>query len=117
MAMVIKLEGDKELERMLKRCKSKTKLRACVKRSGATLQRYAMKNAPYDTGNLRRSLTLRLTDGGMTAECGTPLEYGVYQEVGTRFMNAHPYLKPALETAGAEFKANIRAVVESETRG
>lgn len=114
-AVTLTLKGDKELQKMLERCKSKEKLKACVKRSGATLHEFSMRNSPYDTGMLRRSIHLRLTDGGMTAEVGPTMDYGIYQELGTRFMGAHPYLRPALETAGAEFKANVEKVVRQET--
>jgi HK97 gp10 family phage protein len=113
----IKLEGDKELKRMLRKCQNKGKIQACVKRSGATLQRTAMQKAPVDTGTLKRSITLQLTDGGMTAEVQPTVHYGAYVELGTRYMSARPYLRPALETAGAELKANITRVVQSETGG
>ena len=113
----IKLEGDKDLQRMLQRCKDKSKIQACIKNSGSTLQQYAQKNAPVDTGTLRRSITLALTDGGMAAEVQPTVNYGAYVELGTRFMSAQPYLRPALETAQAEFKANIERVIVSEIGG
>lgn len=107
----IKLEGDRELKAVIKNCKDLSKIKACVSRSGATLHKTAQKDAPVDTGTLRRSIMLEIKDNGMTAEVGPTVHYGLYQEVGTRFMNAHPYLRPALETAGAEFKANIEKIV------
>lgn len=114
-AFKVELKGDKELQKMLERCKSKEKIKACVMKSGATLQEYAQGNAPVDTGNLKRSIGLSMKDGGMTAEVKPSAEYAPYVELGTRFMSAHPYLRPALETAGAEFKANVEKVVRQET--
>jgi len=50
------------------------------------------------TGNLRRSITHEV---GGSAEhpyvrIGTNVRYGIYQELGTRFHPAHPFLRPAL---------------------
>ncbi|MGI6117835.1 MAG: HK97-gp10 family putative phage morphogenesis protein [Bilifractor sp.] len=115
--MKITLKGDKELEKMLKRCKNPAKIKACVSRSGSTLQKTAQQNAPVDTGTLRRSITIEMKDGGMTAEVAPHVHYAAYQELGTRFIPAHPYLRPAFETASAEFKANLEKVVQSETGG
>ena len=113
----IKLEGDKELQRMLKRCKNPDKIKACVKNAGSTMQQTAQRNAPVDTGTLRRSIMLNITNGGMQAEVQPTVHYGAYVELGTRFMSARPYLKPALETAGAELKANLEQVIQEETGG
>ena len=33
---------------------------------------------------------------------GTPVEYGVYQEFGTRKMNAQPFLRPAMDIVSGE---------------
>lgn len=113
----ITLKGDKELQKMIKKCKNPAKIKACVSRSGATLQTTAQRDAPVDTGTLRRSITLEIKDNGMTAEVAPHVHYAAYQEFGTRFIPAHPYLRPALETASAEFKANVEKVVKSETEG
>ena len=114
-AVTLTLKGDKELQKMLERCKSKEKIKACVMKSGATLQEYAQGNAPVDTGTLKRSIGLSMKDGGMTAEVKPSAEYAPYVELGTRFMGAQPYLRPALEKAGAEFKGNLEKVVRQET--
>ena len=52
--------------------------------------------APVDTGFLRNSIqTLSVTS--REAVIGVGAEYGVYQEMGTRFMRAQPIMRPALE--------------------
>lgn len=66
-----------------------------VKLNGAELQQKAQRNAPVDTGNLRRSINLSIKDGGMTAEITAMAEYSGYVEYGTRFMNAQPFIAPA----------------------
>ena len=55
--------------------------------------------APVDTGNLRRSITHEVEEDakGWYARYGTNVQYGIYQELGTRHHASHPYLRPALE--------------------
>jgi len=33
---------------------------------------------------------------------GTPVEYAIYQEFGTRKMNAQPFLRPAMDVVSGE---------------
>lgn len=61
----------------------------------------AKQYAPVDTGRLRSSITWTLgVDGrGLYALIGSNVEYALFQELGTRFSPAHPYLRPALAAA------------------
>ena len=83
-----------------------------VRYHGAALQRKAMTAAPVDTGNLKRSVDLEITDGGLTATVEPTEEYASYVEYGTRFMNAQPYMRPSLEDQGAAFKADLGKLVK-----
>lgn len=54
----------------------------------------------YVGGTLRSSLTWELVqESGLSAKVGTNVEYGPYVELGTRYMRAQPYLRPALAEA------------------
>ena len=59
----------------------------------------AKRLAPVDTGNLRRSLTHELGRSGLNqyVRIGSNVEYAVFQELGTRYHPAQPYLRPAAE--------------------
>lgn len=59
----------------------------------------AKRNAPVDTGTLRRSITHELSRRGLakTVRIGTNIYYAIFQEIGTIFHPAHPYLRPALD--------------------
>lgn len=49
------------------------------------------------TGNLRRSIFHEVFKGAKPfARVGTNVFYAVYQEIGTRFHAAHPFLRPAM---------------------
>ena len=90
--MKIRIEG---IDKLNKGLNDLTKLEAAkniVKQSGAELQQKAMRNAPVDTGTLKRSIKLDLKDGGMTAEVRATAEYAPYVEFGTRFMYPRPFM-------------------------
>jgi phage gpG-like protein len=48
-------------------------------------------------GDLQRSIAHEMSEDKQTAFVGTNLEYGYYLEVGTRKMEARPYLRSTLE--------------------
>ena len=54
-------------------------------------------NAPVLTGHLRRSITHELGNVGFDqfVRIGTNVNYAIFQEIGTRFHPAHPFLRPA----------------------
>lgn len=109
--MGVKLIGFEKLDAKLTKNMDLSKVKATVKKNGAQLQKTAQKNTPIDTGNLRQKITLEITDGGKTAEVESTAEYGAYVELGTRFMKAQPYLKPAFEEQKEKFKADMKELV------
>ncbi len=62
----------------------------------------AKRRCPYDTGNLEKSITDRVTNknGEIVGEVGTNVEYAIYVEYGTNHgtyrIPAQPYLRPAI---------------------
>ena len=48
----------------------------------------------------------------MSAEVEPTAEYGPYDELGTRFMEAQPYLKPAFDDQKERFKKDMKKLVE-----
>jgi len=59
----------------------------------------AKEHAPVDTGTLRRSITHELredSDGNQFVRIGTNVQYAVFQEFGTKFHAAHPFMRPAM---------------------
>ena len=124
----IKLTGMKELEKQLKKNTSKSEVKNIIRKQGAELQRGAQREADFkghyewekgkgsvfkpQTGNLKREIKLDIKDGGMTAEVWSEAEYAPYVELGTRYMEAQPYLKPALEKQETNFKKEMRKLVE-----
>lgn len=106
--MGVKVTGFKELEVKLKKNADMNEVKRIVRKNGAELQQKSQRKAPVDTGNLKRSIGLEITDAGRTAEVEPTADYGAYVELGTRFMNAQPFLGPAFNEQKEKFKQDMR---------
>lgn len=108
----IKIVGMEKLQKKLKDNVRMEDVKRVVRHNGAEMQTKAMQNAPVDTGTLKRSIGLEITDGGMSAEVNPTADYSAYVELGTRFMEAQPYLKPAFDEQKEKFKKDMKKLVE-----
>ena len=72
-----------------------------LNRRANRVRNMAKRLAPVDRGILRASIQyeIRKERGELTARIGTNVKYAVYQEFGTRYMKAQPFLRPALKAA------------------
>lgn len=104
--MKIKIQGLKELERALKSIeKSEDKVKMLVKRNGARLHQQISRQAQkgvafkkgYSKGMIKKTLKLELANDGKTAVVGSNMNYAPYQEYGTRFMSAQPFMKIGMD--------------------
>lgn len=109
--MGVRLVGFEKLEAKLTKNMDLSAVRTKVRKNGSEMMKKAKRNAPVDTGNLMSSIDLEITDGGMTAEVEPTADYGAYVELGTRFMNAQPYLKPAFDEQKGKFKSDMKKLV------
>lgn len=119
----IKIVGMEKLQKKLKQNVRMDDVKRQVRKHGAEMQTKAQRNAPVGTpestgipgyvgGTLKRSIGLEITDGGMSAEVEPTAEYAPYVELGTRFMEAQPYLKPAFDEQKEKFKKDMKKLVE-----
>ena len=83
-----------------------------LEKCGLTAERFAKKLAPYDTGNLRNSITHDVDDVEPAAYIGTNVEYAPYVCLGTIHMKAQPFLKPAVADHANEY----RKIIENELK-
>ena len=90
----------------------KSSLLRGMEKCGLTAERFAKKLAPYDTGNLRNSITHEVDDGEPSAYIGTNVEYAPYVCLGTIHMNAQPFLKPAVN----DHKDEYRKILENSLK-
>lgn len=119
----VEIVGIEKLQLKIRTNLGKQAVKEIIKQNGAELQQKAQRNAPVGTpestgipgyigGTLKRSIELEIKDGGMTAEVGAKAEYGAYVEVGTRFMDAQPYIKPAFDEQKVQFKKDMDRLVK-----
>lgn len=99
--MNFNLRGMDELSAYLGRMANFDGAREVVKMNGAELQKNMMRQAPVDTGHMKRSITLTLH--GLTVRVTPTAEYAGYVEYGTRFMTAQPFVRPSFETQKQKF--------------
>lgn len=130
--MSIEIQGIDELNERLTRMIEPQKLEQVLGRACALVERSAKQKAPKDTGELRRSITSKVSDG--VGIVYTPLEYAPYVEYGTGLFaetsgranvpwsyqddegNWHstsgqkpqPFMRPALDENREEVKRIIR---------
>ncbi len=106
-----------------------------VKQTAQQVQGAAKSNAPYATGFLQSSIYVSDWEGSdygqtgpppgdsyllpevqpdndTTAIVGVAANYGIYQEMGTRFMGAQPYFYPAVDEGQGFFDAELSTFEE-----
>jgi len=107
----------KGLERLLAQFPQKTKKAIAVSldQAGLIVRNTAKENAPYLTGNLRRSITHKVLKGTV-AEVGTDVIYARMREFNTRRL-PNGYLRPALSKNKSKimqiFERNLNKVTKS----
>ena len=113
---VIRIEGLEELQKQLKKNANMDDVKKVVRQNGSQLQQKIQRKADftkgYQTGATKRSVTLEFSGDGLTAESGPTTEYAEYLEFGTRFMDAQPFVKPALEEQSKKFESDLRKLME-----
>lgn len=112
----IRVEGIKELQKRLKQNVTLDDVKKVVRQNGSQLQTKMKRRADFDkgyqTGATKRSIELEITDSGFTAEVEPTTEYSPYLEYGTRFMDAQPFVRPALLEQEVKFKNDMQKLVK-----
>ena len=94
----------------------------------ASVRSKAVRLAPVDTAHLRNSISWKTSLSGegdwsgmpdpktMEGYVGSPVEYAVYQEFGTRRLRPQPYLRPAIAIKALGQKgADVMKKMQEET--
>lgn len=116
MGKVFKITGTAEIGKALAKAISLEDVKAIVVQNGAELQRGMQRQTEvafrHPTGQTKRSIELTMKDGGLTAEVAPGTEYSAYLEYGTRFMEAEPFVGPALNQQMPQFKSDLKKLIE-----
>lgn len=104
--------GVDALKRGLKERAKLADLKKAVLLNGAEMTEQAKRNSPVKTGDLKGSVSQSTTDGGLTSKTAPHMDYGAYQELGTRYFTGRFYLKRAFNVQGPLFIRDIRRLVK-----
>ena len=110
----IKINGLEELQAKLKRNVNLDDVKTVVQHNGGELNNQMVRQTSaafvkgYSTGDTARSITLTMSDGGLTATVAPQTNYSMYVEYGTRFMAAEPFVKPAFDIVKVKFLDDLK---------
>ena len=111
----IRVTGLKELEKKLKDNVTLNDVKKVIAWNGKELQKKMQSKADfkkgYQTGTTKQSITVKLSSTGMTADVKPGTEYAPYLEFGTRFMEAQPFMRPALDEQTPIFKKSLQRLM------
>jgi len=77
----------------------------------AEVKALAKQLVPVRTGHLRSSIYAKISE--WVAEIGAEATYALFVELGTRRMQARPYLYPAIKQYLPKLEATIREAIEA----
>lgn len=110
--MNVKLVGAEKIVGKLRKNVNLSDVKRVVTTNGAELTRNAMRLAPVDTGRLAGSINLSLEDGGMTSVTRDGVHYGIYNDMGTRFMSGNGFMTSSYNLQAEKFKRDMEMLVK-----
>lgn len=108
--MRFEMRGMNALIAKLDRILKHSEVKKIVRKNTLELQREAAKNAPVDTGFLRRSIETEITD--LKGRSYARADYAAYVELGTRYQAAQPFMGPAYHLQKTKFINDLRGLVK-----
>lgn len=112
MARGFEIRGADKLMRELKDNADVSDIKNVIKMNGSEMQRNAQRRSPVDTGNMKRSIFLRIEDGGMTAKVVSEANYSAYVNFGTRFMTARPFMTSSFNEQKIKFNKDMNRLLK-----
>ena len=93
-------------------------LETAVNQTVLYAQSEARANAPVDTGMLKSSISTEFerSEESAIGTVYTNIEYGLYQEMGTVNMPAHPFMVPAAKASESTFEQNAANELQKAIR-
>lgn len=113
MKLSVDVKGTDKLLNALRGMATTTDVKNAVRLNGSQMQRKAQRHAPVDTGTLKRSIGLEISDAGYTAIIKPTAEYAAYVEYGTRYMGAQPFMRPAYHEQEPVFIKDMERLLKS----
>lgn len=118
------LKGLDKLQAKLQRVAKMEEVERIVEKNGEAMQKKAVNNAQFKghyrgkklikpTGTTRKSISLNSSKIGRFKYRVAPgTDYAAYVELGTRKMDAQPFIKPAFDDQKKLFKRDLERLVK-----
>ena len=110
--MSVKLVGAEKIVGKLRKNVNLSDVKRVVATNGAELTRNSQRLAPVDTGRLAGSINLSIEDGGMTAVTRDGVNYGVYNDLGTRYRTGTGFMTSSYNLQASKFKRDMEMLVK-----
>lgn len=111
--MSIRIEGADRLIRRLRNKVDHKKINGVIRRSTSQVQEKAQRNAPVDTGFLKRGIEPEMNNSLLEGRVTAGASYSAYVEFGTRFMSSQPFLFPSLREQAPVFLYDLRQLIKN----
>jgi len=108
--MKLEIKGADALLTKLKKGAEYADVKKAVKVNTSEMHKSAQRNAPVDTGFLKRSIEMDVTD--QVGKVTPTAHYSEYVEKGTRYQNAQPYLAPAYHKQKKKFINDLKRIMK-----
>ena len=110
--MSFKLVGAEKIVGKLRKNVELSDVKRVVLTNGAEMTRNTQRLAPVDTGRLAGSINLSIEDGGMTAVTRDGVNYGVYNDLGTRYRTGTGFMTSSYNLQASKFKRDMEMLVK-----
>lgn len=108
----LRVFGAKKVRGALNEAANLDDVKNVLKMNGAEMQANAQRNAPVDTGALKRFVVLYVYDDGFKVVVKSLAQYAPYQEYGTRFMTGTPHIRPAYYEQRKQFISDMKRLMK-----
>jgi len=107
----LSVTGANQLIGGLKKRATLTDVKNTVKLNGSEMQKNMQRDAPVDTGFLKRSIDYKSENDGFTAHIGVGAHYAPYLIHGTRFAYARDFFRPNYFKQREQFKRDLQRLM------
>lgn len=108
----VRFTGLGALEKKLKQNATMNDVKNVVKMNTSELQKKMMRDAPVDTGFLKRSIIFVVAQYGLTGKVLIQAEYAPFLIFGTRFMAKQDFVRPNFKAQSLQFKSDMDRLVK-----
>jgi HK97 gp10 family phage protein len=108
----LEVKGIDALAGKLKKNATLKDVKDTVRLNTAELHMNAKREAPVDTGFLKRAIKMNVSDGGFKGVVVSAAHYAPYVEYGTRYMYPRMHIRPAFYMQRIQFIHDMKRLMK-----